>query len=69
VAARPRDGVAAIRLGVAAAGLSTGVMECLRDGPVDTASVRRQLGLDDGGLLEPWLPWLQPSPVFVRQPS
>jgi predicted O-methyltransferase YrrM len=54
-----RDGLAAIRLAVAAAGLSTGVLECLRDGPVDTASVRAQLGLDDGGLLEPWLRVLQ----------
>ena len=54
-----RDGLAAIRLAVGAAGLSTGVLECLRDGPADTASVRARLGLDDGGLLEPWLRVLQ----------
>ena len=54
-----RDGLAAIRLAVAAAGLSTGVLECLRDGPADTASVRARLGLDDDGLLEPWLRVLQ----------
>src|SRR3954452_10290620 len=54
-----RDGLAAIRLAVAAAGLSTGVLECLRGGPTDTASVRARLGLDDGGLLEPWLRVLQ----------
>ena len=54
-----RDGLAAVRVAVGAAGLSTGVLECLRDGPVDTASVRARLGLDDGGLLEPWLRVLQ----------
>ncbi|SDM65130.1 Predicted O-methyltransferase YrrM [Geodermatophilus siccatus] len=54
-----RDGLAAVRLAVGAAGLSTGVLECLRDGPADTASVRAQLGLDDAGLLEPWLRVLQ----------
>jgi predicted O-methyltransferase YrrM len=54
-----RDGLAAIRVAVGAAGLSTGVLECLRDGPADTASVRARLGLDDGGLLEPWLRVLQ----------
>src|SRR5688500_9260433 len=31
-----RDGLAAVRLAVAAAGLSTGVLESLRDGPADT---------------------------------
>jgi hypothetical protein len=50
-----RDGLAAVRIGVGAAALSTGVLECLRDGTVDTASVRARLGLDDGDLLEPWL--------------
>src|SRR5919107_5391077 len=54
-----RDGLAAVRVAVGAAGLSTGVLECLRDGPADTASVRAQLGLDDDGLLEPWLRVLQ----------
>jgi predicted O-methyltransferase YrrM len=54
-----RDGLAAIRLAVGAAGLSTGVLECLRNGPADTASVRARLDLDDGGLLEPWLRVLQ----------
>jgi predicted O-methyltransferase YrrM len=54
-----RDGLAAIRLAVGAAGLSTGVLECLRDGSADTASLRAQLGLDDGDLLEPWLRVLQ----------
>ena len=54
-----RDGLAAIRVAVGAAGLSTGVLECLRDGPVDAAFVRAQLGLDDDGLLEPWLRVLQ----------
>ena len=60
-----RDGLAAVRIAVGAAGLSTGVLECLRDGPADTASVRAQLGLDDGGLLEPWLRVLQ-GHGFVR---
>jgi len=54
-----RDGLAAVRVAVGAAGLSTGVLECLRDGPADTASVRARLGLDDHGLLEPWLRVLQ----------
>src|SRR5918998_1476997 len=54
-----RDGLAAIRVAVGAAGLSTGVLECLGDGPVDAASVRAQLRLDDDGLLEPWLRVLQ----------
>jgi protein-L-isoaspartate O-methyltransferase len=54
-----RDGLAAIRVAVGAAGLSTGVLECLRDGAADTASVRAELDLDDGGLLEPWLRVLQ----------
>jgi SAM-dependent methyltransferase len=54
-----RDGLAAIRLAVGAAGLSTGVLECLRDGSADTASLRAQLGLDDEDLLEPWLRVLQ----------
>ncbi len=54
-----RDGLAAVRVAVGAAGLSTGVLECLRDGPVDTVSVRARLGLDDDGLLEPWLRVLQ----------
>ena len=54
-----RDGLAAVRVAVGAAGLSTGVLECLRDGPADTASVRARLGLDDAGLLEPWLRVLQ----------
>lgn len=50
-----RDGLAAIRVAVGAAGLSTGVLECLREGPADIASMRAQLGLHDGDLLEPWL--------------
>ncbi len=54
-----RDGLTAVRLAVGAAGLSTGVLESLRDGPAGTAAVRAQLGLDDGGLLEPWLRVLQ----------
>lgn len=54
-----RDGLAAVRVAVGAAGLSTGVLECLRDGSADTASVRARLGLDDDGLLEPWLRVLQ----------
>ncbi|SET07155.1 class I SAM-dependent methyltransferase [Geodermatophilus poikilotrophus] len=54
-----RDGLAAVRVAVGAAGLSTGVLECLQDGPADTASVRARLGLDDGDLLEPWLRVLQ----------
>jgi predicted O-methyltransferase YrrM len=60
-----RDGLAAIRLAVGAAGLSTGVLECLRDGSADTASLRARLGLDDGDLLEPWLRVLQ-AHGFVR---
>jgi SAM-dependent methyltransferase len=60
-----RDGLAAIRLAVGAAGLSTGVLECLRDGSADTASLRAQLGPDDGNLLEPWLRVLQ-AHGFVR---
>jgi predicted O-methyltransferase YrrM len=54
-----RDGLAAIRLAVGATGLSTGVLECLRDEAADTAAVRARLDLEDDGLLEPWLRVLQ----------
>ena len=54
-----RDGLAAVRLGVGAAGLSTGVLAALRDGPASTGALRDRLGLAADGLLEPWLRVLQ----------
>lgn len=60
-----RDGLAALRVAVGAAGLSTGVLEGLRDGIVDVATLRARLDLNDDGLLEPWLRVLQ-AYGFVR---
>ncbi|GAB3285563.1 hypothetical protein GCM10027449_30830 [Sinomonas notoginsengisoli] len=64
-----RDGLAAIRVSVGAAGLSTGVLECLRDGVMTTASARAKLGLDDDGLLEPWLKVLEAHRLIRATPE
>ncbi|WP_232796976.1 hypothetical protein [Blastococcus atacamensis] len=50
-----RDGQAAVRLHVAAAGLGTGVLDAVRDGPAATADLARSLGEVRKDLLEAFL--------------
>ncbi|WP_242611347.1 class I SAM-dependent methyltransferase [Blastococcus saxobsidens] len=50
-----RDGQAAVRLHVGAAGLGTGVLDAVRDGPATTADLARRLGVAREDLLEAFL--------------
>jgi hypothetical protein len=61
-----RDGAAAVRVAVGAAGVSTGVLDALRGGPADAGALRARLGLADDGLLEPWLRVLEAHGLVRR---
>jgi protein-L-isoaspartate O-methyltransferase len=50
-----RDGQAAVRLNTAAAGLRTGVLDALADGPVTTSDLARRLGVPEEDLLAAFL--------------
>ncbi len=50
-----RDGQAALRLNVGAAGVSTGVLDALAAGPAETTEVAARTGIREVALLEAFL--------------
>jgi SAM-dependent methyltransferase len=54
-----RDGQAALRLGMAAAAVTTGVVDALAEGPATTARLVDRLGASDAELLAAWLRTLE----------